>query len=446
MITRPFHVVTSFLSRELCSAVFLSNLDPDQDYVERHLARPGMPWLNWAIRYNIDRSKREVTTSMLGLFRNRAVFREGLGTILVRGAEPPNSSVGEDDRSKTDSTEFAFPELAGPTVVEPTNPLLRLALDQAFAEPSQPPLRRTKAVVVVHNGRVVAERYASGFGIDTRILGYSIAKSVVSALIGILVREGRLPLHSPAPLPEWANPTDPRHAITIDHLLRMTSGLAIADTPSVFGRVGRMIYVERDMAGYAASCHLQSAPGKAWAYASGNTMILSRILRDAVGGRAIDVLRFANRELFQPLGMQNVAVEFDATDTPIGSTYMYATARDWARFGMLYLNDGVVSGRRILPAGWVDYTSTPTLNGGYGAGFWTNKVGGQIPNWNVPWGIPGAPADTISARGIMGQFIVTIPSKQLVIVRLGLSHAKDFEHQSIGRLTSNVVAALSSSA
>jgi len=204
--------------------------------------------------------------------------------------------------------------------------------------------------------------------------------------------------------------------------------------------------LERDMARFAANCNLQSVPGKAWEYTSGNTVILSRIVRDAVGGRAIDVLRFANRELFQPLRMQDVTVEFDATGTPIGSTYMFATARDWARFGMLYLQDGIVQGRRILPEGWVRYSSTPTLNTGYGAGFWTNRVQGEVPKWHIPWSIPGAPEDTISARGSMGQFVIVIPSKRLVIVRFGLSHSSDIDHPGVGRLVTNVIAALGSTA
>jgi len=311
VVTQSFHVLTSFLSRAICSAVFVSGLDPDQDYAEHHLARPGMRWLNWAIRYDVDRSKREVTASVLGLFRNRSVFREGLGTILVRGPEPADPPVLEGDWGAADPTGPRLPEIGGPAVVEPNDPLLRAALDEAFVEPLRPPYRRTKAIVVIHDGRVVAERYAPGFGIHTRILGYSNAKSVISALIGVLVREGRLSVHAPAPVPEWADPADARNAITIDHLLRMTSGLAISETDGLLGRVGRMLFLERDMAGYAASCNLQSAPGKAWGYTSGNTVILSRIVRDAVGGRAIDVLRFANRELFQPLGMQDVTVEFD---------------------------------------------------------------------------------------------------------------------------------------
>ncbi|HET6881799.1 MAG TPA: serine hydrolase [Pirellulales bacterium] len=343
-----------------------------------------------------------------------------------------------------ESTGPALPEIAGSAVVEPADGGLRAALDRAFAEPPRPPYRRTKAVIVVLDGRVVAERYAPGYGIETRLLGYSSAKSVINALIGILVRQGRLSVDQPAVVEEWSDPADPRHAITIDHLLRMTSGLAISETRSPLCGVARMIFLERDMAGFAMKSGVQTTPGTSWKYTSGNTLVLSRIVRDSAGGRAIDVLRFAHRELFQPLGMRDVTIEFDATGTPVGSTYIFASARDWARFGLLYLNDGIVAGRRIFPEGWVQYSSTPTLDTGYGAGFWTNKIQGEIPGWNHPWAIPGAPQDAISARGSLGQFVIVMPSQRLVIARFGLSFARE-DAEGVGRLVADVIAALATS-
>ena len=148
-----------------------------------------------------------------------------------------------------------------------------------------------------------------------------------------------------------------------------------ASLASAFAPVNRMKYIERDMAGFAASSELETAPGSAWNYHDGNTIILSRLIRDAAGGHTADVLRFARRELFEPFGMRNVTLEFDATGTPEGSSQMLAPARDWARFGLLYLDDGVVGGRRILPEGWVQYSASLTPNAwvGIGAGFWTNR-------------------------------------------------------------------------
>lgn len=444
MIFKALQITTGLISRDLCSAVFVSQLEPEQDYRERERARPGMGWLDWMLRHHVDMPKREVTASVFGLLRSRAIFRDGLGTILVRGPEPADPPICEADLAGGESCGPALPEIAGSVVVEPIDVGLREALDRAFAEPTRPPYRRTKAVVVVRDGRVVAERYAPGYGLATRLLGYSNAKSVINALIGILVRQGRLSVDQPAVVEEWSDPADPRHAITIDHLLRMTSGLAISETRSPLCGIARMIFLECDMAGFAMKSGLQTTPGTSWEYTSGNTLVLSRIVRDSVGGRAIDVLRFAHRELFQPLGMRDVTIEFDATGTPVGSTYLFASARDWARFGLLYLNDGVVAGRRILPEDWVRYSSTPTLGTGYGAGFWTNQIQGDVPGWNHPWAVPGAPHDVISARGSLGQFVIVIPSQRLVIARFGLSFARE-DAEGVGRLVKDVIAALGTS-
>jgi CubicO group peptidase (beta-lactamase class C family) len=202
------------------------------------------------------------------------------------------------------------------------------------------------------------------------MLSWSMNKSVVNALVGILVRQGRLAVGAPAPVPAWCDPSDPRHAITVEQLMRMTSGLALDETNSGFDPASRMLFTEPDMAGFAQSAALAAPPGTRYHYSSPSTLILSRVIRDAVGGRAEDVRRFAERELFAPLGMRGVTLEFDATGTQVGSTYMYATARDWARFGLLYANDGIADGRRILPEGWVAYSASPTLGSrnGYAAG------------------------------------------------------------------------------
>ncbi len=264
----------------------------------------------------------------------------------------------------------------------------------------------------MQDGHVIAERYAPGYGPDTPLISYSVAKSITNALLGILVREGRLSVDAPAPVAAWQGADDPRRRITIDQLERMTSGLAIDELNTGFDPWSRALYLERDIAGFAQSVPLEAAPGSTWNYTSGNTLILSRIIRDAVGGHAADVLSFARRELFDPLGMRKVTIEFDEAGTPIGSTYFFAPARDWARFGMLYLNDGVVGGKRILPEGWVAYSSARTLDSPYAAGFWLGS-----PQLRTRFGLP---SDAFLAAGILGQRIVISPSQQLVIARFGL--------------------------
>jgi CubicO group peptidase (beta-lactamase class C family) len=406
-----FHTATGSVSRSLCAAAFVSKVDPRQIFQEEQL--PLMRSIGWAIHYEVDRARGEVRTSVFGDFTARAVYREGLGCLLVHDDAVPEAAGFEPAPIAN-----AWPA----TVAEPADPAIRRALDQAFAEPDPAHPRLTKAIVVLHDGQLIAEHYASGYGQDTPIYAHSLTKSVVSALIGILVREGKLRLDQPVPITAWRSPADPHHAVTINQLLRMDSGLPFDETDGAISPMTRMLFLERDMAGYAARTPLSQPPGTAWGYSNLGYVLLSRVIRDAAGGNAVDAERFVRRELFAPLGMRSAVIETDATGTPIGSSNVYASARDFARFGQLYLDDGMIGGRRILPAGWVDYSRSQTLDTGYGAGFWTNLVNDRpVPVWNAPWGMPRLPKDMYYARGALGQYVVIVPSERLVVVRMGIS-------------------------
>jgi CubicO group peptidase (beta-lactamase class C family) len=435
-------IATGFLAHTLCSETFVSGLDPDQVFSETTAAMPGVGLIAWAFDYRIDRKARQVTATLFGGGQSRAVYRGGLGCYLAHGEQAVDASLPP---AANDVQRALLPEIAGPSPVEPANPDLKLALDRAFAEPERAPFRHTKAVVVLRDGHVLAERYAPGYGIETPILGYSSTKSVISALVGILVRQGKLSLDGPVPVAAWQGPGDPRHAITVDQLLRHTAGLAMgsslqASLASVLEPVNRMKFLERDMAGFAENSGLETAPGRAWNYQDGNYLILSRLIRDAVGGQPADVLRFARRELFGPLGMREVTLEFDATGTPEGSSQMLASARDWARFGMLYLDDGVVEGKRILPEGWVKYSAAATPNAwvGYGAGFWTNQGDSYGAKYRIEHGWP---RDAFFAKGTIGKYVIVVPSERLVIVRFGTSPNWPPEADGAFQLVSDVVAA-----
>jgi CubicO group peptidase (beta-lactamase class C family) len=413
------NVMTGFVADILCSSTFVSGLDPDRVFSETADAMPGVDWIAWALHADVNRARRDVTVTLLGLNRSHAVYRDGYGCALDHG------TVAELTMPPDDREPALLPEIAGSAPVAAATPQLEAALDRAFSEPHAPTFRRTKAVVVVKDGRVVAERYAQGYGVDTQVLGFSVTKSVISALTGILVRQGKLHLDGPAPVVAWRDASDPRHAITVDQLLRHTAGLAIgsslqASLASVLEPVNRMKFAESDMAAFAETMPLATPPGSAWNYNDGNYVILSQLIREAVGGHADDVMRFARRELFDPLGMRHLTLQFDASGNPEGSGEMLATARDWARFGLLYLDDGVVGGKRILPEGWVKYAASPTPNAwvGYGAGFWTNQGDGRAAKYRIS---NGWPRDAFMAKGTIGQYVIVIPSERLVIVRLGLS-------------------------
>jgi CubicO group peptidase (beta-lactamase class C family) len=434
-------VATGFVANVLCTETFVSGLDPVRVFTETTSAMSGTGLIAWAFDYRVDRARRDVTVTLLGLGRSHAVYRgEGLGCYLDHGGEAAGVPL-----PATDAGAALLPDIAGTVIVEPQTPQLASALDRAFAEPDTSMPRNTRAIVVLKDGRVVAERYSDGVGIDTPLLGFSATKSVISALAGILVRKGALKLHEPAPVPAWHGHGDPRRAITPDHLLRHTAGLALgsslqASLTSALEPVNRMKFVESDMAAYAESMPLEQVPGAAWNYHDGNTVILAHLIRHAAGGSAADMMRFARQELFGPLGMRHVTIEFDASGNAEGSSQMLASARDWARFGQLYLNDGVAGGRRILPEGWVAYSASPTPSAwvGQGAGFWTNLGDSFGARYRTGHGWP---RDAFFAKGTIGQYVIIVPSEKLVIVRLGRSPNWPPEADGVFDFVRDVVAA-----
>ncbi|HTT82158.1 MAG TPA: serine hydrolase [Rhizomicrobium sp.] len=433
---KTIRVVTGLAAHTLCAESFVSGFDPGEIYAQTIAPYPGVRLLAPHMHYVVDRARREVRVDIGGVFASRAVWRGTLGCLLIEGSGP----VDEGRAANVPRSAPLLPEIAGGSVVVPSDPALGRALDRIFAEPAAPPHRWVKAVVVVYDGRIIAERYAPGVQVDTPLLGYSASKSFINALVGILVREGRLKVDAPAPVPAWSGPGDPRRAITLDNLLRMTSGLAIAETGSGFDPAARMLYTERDMAGFAERQPLAEKPGTSMEYSDASTLIVSRIVRDAVGGTGAAVQNFAHRELFAPLGMKSVVLEPDATGTPVGSTHILATARDWARLGLLYLNDGVAGGRRILPEGWVRYSSRSTLRTSYAAGFWTNA--GTNDEGALGRISAGVPCDTFFASGNLGQRVYIIPSHRLVIARLGVTQWPDYDIGGDNRFIRAVIATL----
>jgi CubicO group peptidase (beta-lactamase class C family) len=309
-----------------------------------------------------------------------------------------------------------WPDRMWPTAGLPAR-VNRRALDrllgEAFDAPDSPQLGETHALFVVQGGRAILERYAAGFDADRTYPSWSMAKSITQALIGILVGDGLIDIHAPADVPEWTAPGDPRAPISIDLLLRMSSGLSFVEdyVPGHVSDVREMLFGDgkADVAHYAASRPLAHAPGAFFSYSSGTTNILARCASRALGATGDGFARFMRTRLFDPIGMTSAIPRFDDAGVFIGSSYCFCTARDFARFGLLYLRGGVWKDQRILPAGWVDYARTPTWqqphvdDDPYGAHWWLG-IGG-----------PGS----FSANGYGGQYIVLVPRLDLIIVRHG---------------------------
>jgi len=312
-----------------------------------------------------------------------------------------------------------WPTTAWPTGEAPAGVDLDPLLDRAFDESG--PLATSYAVVVVHRGRLVAERYGGALEhfdrppepvtAETPLLSWSMAKSMLHAVVGILVGDRRLDLDAPANVPEWGAPDDPRHAITLRQLLAMRDGLDFVED-YVDERVSDVIHMlfgvgQGDMAHFAADRPLAAAPGTRFNYSSGTTNIISSVVARVVGPGE-PYARFLHERLFSPIGMRSADPEFDEAGTWVASSYVRTTARDFARFGLLYLRDGVWDGDRLLPAGWVDdartMVSEDPVDGPYGA------------HW---WGVAGDTLGTFRASGYEGQSIALCPALDLMIVRLG---------------------------
>jgi len=398
-------VGTGFAAKVLCSLVFDSGLDPGSEAVREYLASELGPGGD-LVHTEIDRRERAVDARALGLFGARAIHREGLGCTLVADADeaalrrwrppPPSGAAEEPGRPWPGGA-------AGPAA--PASEAVRAALDAAFAEPNPEaggPHRHTLAVVVARGGHLVAERYAPGVDARTPLLSWSMAKSVVATLVAIAVREGRLSLDEPAPVPEWRAPGDPRGAITLDELLRMSSGLAFDETYGATNDVSRMLFTQADTGAFAARFPLAHPPDGFWSYSSGTSNVVARLLRDAFHRDLSGLVRWSREVLFDRIGMRSAVFEPDASGSFIGSSFFFASARDWARLGQLHLQDGIWNGERVLPEGWVAYVTTPTpraAQGRYGAHWWLNAGDLADPTRRM-W--PRLPRDAYAARGHSG--------------------------------------------
>jgi CubicO group peptidase (beta-lactamase class C family) len=296
-------------------------------------------------------------------------------------------------------------------------PALETLLDRAFSRPEPDGLERTHAVVIVQHGAIVAERYAHDVDPDDAFPSWSIAKSITNSLVGILVRQGRLDVSQPIPVKEW-EASDPRSRITIDQMLRMVDGLRFREAEDLGG--GNIRYYppeesdvipmlfgsgKKDVAAFASTLPYVAEPESRWNYNSGASNLLSRLVSQTIGGGREEMLAFMRRELFDRLGMTTATPRFDEAGTFIGSSHCACSARDFARFGTLYLRDGIWEDERILPEGWVDYSRTASLqsDGLYGAHFWV---------------IPGS-LGLFQCSGAWGQRILISPKLDLVVVRLG---------------------------
>ncbi len=404
-------IFTGYAAKDLASWTFLTHRT--QQDIEKH----DLSFFPVNLSHNvIDQKNKTVTGTFLGLAKQVAVYRQGLGCTLLADADPA-------EVMKQKMTEPVLPgdpqNIYWPMgdkmrdTVPPAVDLKKLqaAIDSAF-NPGN-----TRAVVVAYDTVFMREKYAKNFDKNTRILGWSMSKSITSALIGILVKQGKLDVNAPAPISEWQN--DSRKNIRLADLLHQSSGLKWNEDYGDISDVTIMLYRKGNMAEFAINHPAVYPPDSVWYYSSGNTNIISEIIRRTIGNDQ-KYWNFPRKVLFNKIGTRSAVLETDASGNFVGSSYTFATPRDWARFGLLYLQDGVWRGKRILPEGWVKFSRTPARKSDnqYGAQFWLNKGTHEIKGY----------PDIYYCDGFHGQRVYIIPSKDLVVVRMGLNDHGEFDY------------------
>jgi CubicO group peptidase (beta-lactamase class C family) len=429
-------VGTGYKAKLLATAVFHQQRQAEKVLAEE-FDHPFFAYINT----EIDHEKKTVIASVLGIYRRTATFDENFGAILDYPETPVARLAVQPTRkpllAATDKRIRLFPDTT-------ISPALRVDLEAlaeaAFYESDSSNRKRTRALLIARDSLVLLEKYGDGINAATPLLGWSMSKSITNTFFGMLAYRDLFHPNDRLDISEWQGENDPRHEITADQLLRMRSGLAFFEGygSEPHSDVTQMLFNSVDAGAYAADLSLEHEPGSHWYYSSGTSNILSRAVRNYFPDYN-SYWQFAYGDLFTTIGMQTMLFETDGSGTFVGSSFAYATARDWTRFGLLYLWRGSWNGTRLFSEDWVDYTVRVTPgseNEAYGAHFWLppdslrQSNGGPLPD------------DLFYAAGHYGQFVTIIPSLQLVVVRLGQAESASAwdQHAFIARVVGIVAA------
>ena len=411
--------------KRLCSSVLVGGRTVDH-VMANELNSPALSDADFNFDDDIVSGAMAVNGSTMTV---RALYRDQIGCTLLKNASPISLRAQFDPElypQKPDVADQPWP--IGNQVMLPEEvpgfdmTAVRAAVDQAFEDMEPDQNIDTRAVLVIHDGKIIAEQYAEPFTADMPQLGWSMTKTVTAALTGILAADGLLHVDAPANVPEWRNDGDERRSITMEQLLHMTSGMQYSEvyTSGSMSDVILMLYTTGDTAAFTIDKPLAHEPGSTFYYNSGTSNIIARIQRQLFTNYQ-DYFNFPQERLFSKLGMTSAVIEPDASGTFVGSSYMYATPRDWAKFGLLYMQDGLWNGERILPEGWVDYSLTPAPaaeRGQYGVQMWLNAGAPDDPDSRP---LSNLPANMYYLSGFEGQNILMFPDQDLIVMRMGVT-------------------------
>ncbi|MCZ4410247.1 serine hydrolase [Cryomorphaceae bacterium 1068] len=395
-------IMSGYNAKILCSCLFVSEIDEERA-TDIDLGFGPL----WLASRDIDYENKVIRTSVFGLHPKVAIYREGLGCSLLHDQTKPTGSLPE--MGIKDKSDWPIQAFAGEAD-------LQAVLQKAFDAPGENKLN-TRAVLVLKNGMIAGEAYADGITPTTPLLGWSMAKSLTATMAGVLAKDGYWYLDSPLPIEEWKG--SPREDITLANALNMTTGIEWEEEYGSVSPATKMLYGSNNMGASAADYPLEFEPGEFWEYSSGTTNILSYAMAQAFESQQ-EYLEFPYERIFKPLGAETFVLETDASGHFVGSSYGYASARDWAKLGQLFLNEGNIYGEQIIDTAWVEFCSTPVSesDGIYGGQFWFPHARGQ----------EGYRPTDYAMDGFQGQIVSIHPEDEMVIVRLGVAYEEsDFD-------------------
>lgn len=366
----------------------------------------------------VDYEDRSVVSDVWGLVPRKAIYREGLGCALVNELpeEALRSQSFQPSLNPVDSLLHSFDQGDSVEVISSEQ---RKALEGVIATAFENDSLKTinaRAVVVLYKGQLVGEQYAKEINRDTRLLGWSMTKSITSTMAGLMIRDGFFKLDDPAPVQSWKDTE--KENITYRNLLQMSSSLKFLEEYGSYSDANVMLWISDSAGTETIDKPLEAAPGEKWYYSSGTTNLLMYLMRGYFPDQK-SYLDYLNKELFNRIGAYSFLIEPDASGGFVGSSFGWASARDWARVGQLYLDSGRWAGQQVLPSEWVDFVrqepDDPEAKGLYGGQFWLHRTH------------PGLPQDAYYMNGFHSQRVMIIPSEELVVVRLGVTYNEDFD-------------------
>ena len=409
------NIISGYAAKNMASSVFVAG----RSAASINQNDNNVPLIELA-HTEVDTEEKSASSTVYGLMERTAVYRDGLGAVLTNDDYDSEKPILSPNRNQPiDTIPYPFGQAAPLDTVFPEVDMdqINKAVALAFANSE---IQKTRTFLILYKGHLLAEKYLDGFSPETPILGWSMTKSVLATCFGVLEHQQKLQVDWPAPIAEWKD--DDRKEITLNHLLRMQSGLQWDEDYTKMSDVTRMLFMDSDMSQAQREKPLIAQPTEIWNYSSGTSNLLSGILRQQFRTHQ-EYLDFPYSAFIDKIGMYSMIVEADIAGNFVGSSYAWANTRDWGRFGQLYLNRGNWNGEQLFDPAWVDYITEPTLhsNGRYGAHFWLNVEGYY----------PDVPKDLYSCNGYQGQHVFIIPSKDLVIVRTGLAEEPEFDANGI---------------